>query len=67
MAKERVRSYWVPGRLLVPRCVVTWTAVGAEVCRGSVYIFFLVAVTSSDKTLTKKERDRATAEVGCKI
>lgn len=40
---------------------------GAEVCRGSIYIFFLVAVTPSDKTLTKKERDRAIAEVGYKI
>lgn len=45
-----------PGPML--RCHLDCCRIlGAEVCRGSICIFCLAAVTPSDKTLTKKERD----------
>lgn len=59
--RAKVRSYLVAGGLLAPGCVVTTTllkdfrdwAVQSIIC-----VFFLVAVTSSGRALTKKGRNK---------
>lgn len=57
--RAEVRSYLVAGGLLAPGCVVTHTVVGFRdwAVQSIIYIFFLVAVTSSGRTLTKNGRN----------